>query len=33
MKQWAHVSSDLTTLDHLDEQSVRSMGGRSLRAS
>lgn len=28
MKQWAHISSDLTALDHLDEQSVRSMGGK-----
>jgi biopolymer transport protein ExbB len=28
MKQWAHVSSDLTALDHLDEQSVKSMGGK-----
>lgn len=29
MKQWAHVSSDLTALDHLDEQSVKSMGGKA----
>jgi biopolymer transport protein ExbB len=28
MKQWAHISSDLTALDHLDEQSVKSMGGK-----
>ena len=27
MKQWSHISSDLTALDHLDEQNVRSMGG------
>ena len=29
MKQWAHISSDLTALDHLDEQSVKSMGGKA----
>jgi biopolymer transport protein ExbB len=27
LKQWAQVASDLTTLDHNDEESVRSMGG------
>jgi biopolymer transport protein ExbB len=27
LKQWSHVASDLTTLDHDDEESVRSMGG------
>ena len=27
LKQWAHVSSDLTALDHDDEESVRNMGG------
>lgn len=27
MKQWSHLSSDLTALDHLDEDSVKSMGG------
>jgi biopolymer transport protein ExbB len=27
LKQWAHTSSDLTALDHDDEESVRSMGG------
>jgi biopolymer transport protein ExbB len=29
MKQWAHISSDLTALDHLDEDSVKSMGGKA----
>jgi len=29
MKQWAHVSSDLTTLDHLDEESVKNIGGKA----
>jgi biopolymer transport protein ExbB len=27
LKQWASVASDLTTLDHDDEESIRSMGG------
>lgn len=27
MKQWAHISSDLTALDHLDDLSVKTMGG------
>lgn len=27
MKQWAQISSDLTALDHLDETSVKTMGG------
>jgi biopolymer transport protein ExbB len=27
LKQWSHVSSDLTTLDHDDEESISSMGG------
>jgi biopolymer transport protein ExbB len=29
MKQWAHISSDLSALDHLDEESVKSMGGKT----
>lgn len=29
MKQWAHISTDLTALDHLDEESVKSMGGKA----
>ena len=29
MKQWAHISSDLTALDHLDEDSVKNMGGKA----
>ncbi|RYD78053.1 MAG: DUF2341 domain-containing protein, partial [Verrucomicrobiaceae bacterium] len=29
MEQWKHVSSDLTVLDHDDEQSVKSMGGKA----
>jgi len=28
MKQWSHISTDLTALDHLDEESVKSMGGK-----
>ncbi len=28
MKQWQHVSTDLTALDHDDEQSVKHMGGQ-----
>ena len=27
LKQWEHLSSDLTALDHSDEQSIKSMGG------
>ncbi|MCB1086206.1 MAG: DUF2341 domain-containing protein [Verrucomicrobiae bacterium] len=28
MKQWSSVSSDLTALDHQDEESIKSMGGK-----
>ncbi len=28
MKQWRHVASDMTVLDHNDPESVKSMGGR-----
>jgi biopolymer transport protein ExbB len=27
LKQWAHTSSDLTVLDHQDEESIRNLGG------
>ncbi len=27
LKQWEHLSSDLTALDHSDEESIKSMGG------
>jgi biopolymer transport protein ExbB len=27
LKQWAHISSDLTVLDHQDEESIRNLGG------
>lgn len=29
MKMWSHVSSDLTALDHLDADSVKTMGGKA----
>ena len=29
LEQWAHVSSDLTALDHDDEESVKSFGGNA----
>ncbi len=29
LKQWNHLSSDLTQLDHTDEESVKSMGGKA----
>ncbi|MES2696663.1 MAG: DUF2341 domain-containing protein [Verrucomicrobiota bacterium] len=28
-EQWAHLSSDLTALDHTDEQAIKSMGGNA----
>ncbi len=29
MKQWEHLSADLSVLDHGDEQSIKSMGGKA----
>lgn len=29
LKQWEHLSSDLSVLDHGDEQSIKSMGGKA----
>lgn len=29
LKQWEHIASDLTVLDHGDEQSIKSMGGKA----
>ncbi len=29
LKQWHHISSDLTALDHGDEESIKSMGGNA----
>lgn len=31
LKQWASISTDITALDHADEDSVKSMGGNSSR--
>ncbi len=29
LKQWEHLSADLSVLDHSDEQSIKSMGGKA----